>query len=34
MAIGDTYLDANEPVIKLQLHRAGVRLAALLDGAP
>jgi hypothetical protein len=31
--ITDQYLDANEPVVKQQLEKAGVRLAGLLDAA-
>jgi hypothetical protein len=31
--ISAQYLDANEPVVKMQLQRAGVRLARLLDDA-
>ena len=33
LAIGAEYLDANEPVVKKQLQKAGVRLARLLDTA-
>ena len=33
LAIGAEYLDANEPVVKEQLQKAGVRLARLLDTA-
>jgi S1/P1 Nuclease len=31
--ISDQYLAANEPVVKQQLQKAGVRLARLLDAA-
>ena len=31
--ISTKYLDANEPVVKQQLQKAGVRLARLLDTA-
>jgi hypothetical protein len=31
--INAQYLDANEPIVKLQLQKAGVRLARLLDTA-
>jgi hypothetical protein len=31
--ISTQYLDANEPVAKVQLQKAGVRLAQLLDTA-
>jgi S1/P1 Nuclease len=33
LAIGAEYLDANEPVVKQQLQKAGARLAELLDTA-
>jgi hypothetical protein len=33
MAIGPDHLDANEPIVKEQLLKAGVRLAWLLDTA-
>ena len=33
VTIGDEYLDANEPVVKEQLQKAGVRLARVLDAA-
>jgi hypothetical protein len=33
LEIGAEYLDANEPVVKQQLQKAGVRLARLLDMA-
>src|SRR4029077_19801512 len=33
LTIGAEYLDANEPVVKEQLQKAGVRLARLLDKA-
>ena len=33
LIISDQYLDANEPVVKQQLQKAGVRLAWLLDTA-
>ena len=31
--IGTVYMDANEPVVKEQLQKAGVRLARILDTA-
>ena len=33
VSIGADYLDANEPVVKEQLQKAGVRLARILDVA-
>lgn len=33
LTIGAEYLDANEPAVKEQLQKAGVRLARLLDMA-
>jgi hypothetical protein len=33
VSIGTDYLDANEPVVKEQLQKAGVRLARILDTA-
>ena len=33
VSIGVDYLDANEPVVKEQLQKAGVRLARILDTA-
>jgi hypothetical protein len=33
VSIGTDYLDPNEPVVKEQLQKAGVRLAAILDTA-
>jgi hypothetical protein len=33
VTIGADYLDANEPVVKEQLQKAGVRLARVLDVA-
>jgi hypothetical protein len=33
VAIDQGYLDANEPIAKEQLQKAGVRLAKLLDAA-
>jgi S1/P1 Nuclease len=33
VSIGTDYLDVNEPVVKEQLQKAGVRLARILDTA-
>jgi S1/P1 Nuclease len=33
VSIGADYMDANEPVVKEQLQKAGVRLARILDKA-
>jgi hypothetical protein len=33
VSIGTDYLDANEPLVKEQLQKAGVRLARILDTA-
>lgn len=33
VSIGAEYLDANEPVVREQLQKAGVRLARILDAA-